>query len=81
MSNEILKNDLFMDNASEALYEVISGNSSSYSMLICEAIDKDGNKYQVQLSVKSSEYDFVDNTEEMPVFSIDENNRLCYPCG
>lgn len=74
--NSILKNSLFMDNASEALYETIGEGWGSFRMLVCEAIDEDGNKYQLHIAAESDETQFVENNEEALVFGIDDDYRL-----
>lgn len=77
----ILDNTLLMDNVSEALYECIENYEGDFSMLVCEAIDRTNVKYQIHIKVTCDETDFIENTEEMPLFSINENNRLCKADG
>lgn len=74
----ILDNDLFMDNASEALYGVIQEGGSEFNMLVCEAKDKDGNLYQLHIrAIRMEHPDCIENNEEMPMFGIGDENRLC----
>jgi hypothetical protein len=76
MSN-LLTNTVIIDNASEALYEIIEEGAARFDMLLAEAIDKEGNKYQIYLSVTSNEDEFIENSEGMPVFEIDDDYRIC----
>lgn len=74
--NEILKNELFTDNVNEALSAVIVNDEIEWSMLICEAIDKSGVKYQVHIRVTCYDHAFIKNTEGIPVFSVSEDCKL-----
>lgn len=76
MKNTILENTLFVDNVSEALYQVIEEGTKAYSMLVCEIIGKDGEKYQAHIVVVRDEIDFVDNDEGMAEFGFDEEYLL-----
>jgi hypothetical protein len=73
---KLTDNTLLVDNVSEALYECIKEGAESFSMLVCEVIDKYGLKCQVHITVTYSENDFIDNDEEMPVLSHDDQYRL-----
>lgn len=78
-SQSLLNNTLLTDNASEALYEVIGEGTNKFSMLVCEALDKDGNKYQLHIVAVSNDDDFIENSEEMPVFAINDEYQLILP--
>jgi hypothetical protein len=73
---KLTKNTLLVDNVSEALRECIEEGYQDMSMLVCEIIDKYGIKSQVHIKVTYEENDFIDNTEEMPVLTHDEEYRL-----
>lgn len=75
-NSKINENVLLVDNVSEALYECIEEGCESFSMLICEVVCSDGIKRQVHLVVTGHENDFIDNSEEMPVFDHDDQYRL-----
>lgn len=70
--NPILDSALIMDNVSEALYEVIGEGTNRFSMLIAEAIDQEGEKYQIQIVVTRAPDDQIENDEGMPIFGIKE---------
>lgn len=76
-SHPILDNILFIDNASEALYEVIAEGGSEFNMLVCEVKDKDGNFYQLHIrAIRMDHADHISNDEEMSMYGIDEQYRL-----
>lgn len=77
-NQQILANTLIIDNVSEALYECIEEGSEVFSMLICEVNCSDGIKRQVHVTITGNENDFIDNSEEMPVFNHDEQYRLMH---
>lgn len=76
MKNPILENELFIDNVSEALYEIIGEGYESQAMLVCEIKDKYGQTFQAHIVATSNSDGFIDNSEEMPIFGFDEQYRL-----
>lgn len=73
------ENTTIVDNISEALYQCIEEGSESFSMLICEIIGSDGEKYQAFIQVTRNENDLIDNNEEMPIFNHDPEYRIIKP--
>lgn len=71
-----IENVEIVDNISEALYECIEEGSESFSMLICEINGSDGYKYQAHIIVTRNENDFIDNSEDMPVFNHGDDYRI-----
>lgn len=67
----ILANQLLNDNISEALREIENEGYESFGMLVCEVISKSGAKAQVIIKVTIDQFDFIDNTEEMPILKWD----------